>query len=445
MKQRATEKTIWIALALLSPALPLQLYFGGNWYALLHSYSLGMVFGILSYTYFLNALIIASRIRYFDRVFGHDRILVFHGYLAFTAFVFAQFHFAFKRTYVSSPTIQSALGVGGLAIFTLIVVVTGLFMIDSFLHKIPVVRAVKHFAVKRLGFDYSRLKFFHNFTAAASVLIAIHVFLAYSTQENLERKAVMMAWATIAVALYIHHKFLRGILGRGKKFSLAKISTPAEGIVQLELNAVSGPLRGHKAGQFAYFKFLSSVCGRAEHPFTISSPPKADALTITVKNLGDYTARLRHVPIGTRVVVDGPYGVFTPVQDGNPHLFVAGGIGVTPFLSILHEWKKRGITHSTTLVWSVKAKNDLIHADELSALQRSAAAFRFVPVITREDAGEIASRIDRTLLEKVIIPTVRKTIRVYVCGPDSLRRGVVAIVQQLGVPRARIHFERFSF
>lgn len=73
--------------------------------------------GLTGYVYFFNTLIISSRIRYFDRLFGHDKALLFHGYLALSAMLAVTAHFIFKQIYGYNITIQTLSGISASILF----------------------------------------------------------------------------------------------------------------------------------------------------------------------------------------------------------------------------------------------------------------------------------------------------------------------------------------
>jgi ferredoxin-NADP reductase len=181
-----------------------------------------------------------------------------------------------------------------------------------------------------------------------------------------------------------------------------------------------------------------------EHPFTISSPPGSETLNITVKDLGNYSAALPAVAVGARLLCDGPYGLFTPERGAGPHLFVAGGIGITPFLSILREWDAAGIAEPVTLVWSMRTRDEQIDEGFFEAAAARHATFRFAPVLTREP-GAAGRRVDRALLSACIEPVGAACLEAYVCGPDHFRRAVIGHLRDLGLPRRAIHYEAFLF
>jgi predicted ferric reductase len=444
MPRERLQRPLWLVAAVLCPAVPLQAYFAGNWYSILHSYSLGMFCGIVSYVYFANTLILSARIRCFDRLFGHDRVMVFHGRLAGAAFAFAGAHAVFKSIHFGLGTTQVTLGIAGLTLFAAVGLATILFMVGNPLHRVAALAALRAFGVRRLGLDYSRLKLFHNLTGPALALVTAHVLMASPTAETKARLGLMGAWGATALLVHFHHKVLRVAIRYGRAFRVTAVRRLTDSVVEIRAARPDGRKLEHRAGQFAFIRLLSPGCRPEEHPFTISSPPGSETLNITVKALGDYSAALPAAAVGARLLCDGPYGRFTPVRGAGPYLFVAGGIGITPFLSILREWDAAGIADPVTLIWSMRTREEQIDEGFFEAAAARHAAFRFVPVLTRAPGGA-GRRVDRTLLSACVEPAGASRLAAYVCGPDPFRRAVIEHLRDLGLPRRAIHDETFSF
>ncbi|MBD3315631.1 MAG: hypothetical protein GF344_07585 [Chitinivibrionales bacterium] len=437
------RKAFWPLVALLSPIVALSIYFAGNWYSLLHDYSLGMVLGIFSYGYFLNALIISSRIRFFDRRYGHVDVLVFHGYLAVVAMLFAVGHRLLKSAYYREMSTQIGFGVVGFYLFLAVVALSVLFMDNRLLRRLKPFVALRRFGVGVLRLDYSLLKLFHNATSVAALLVTVHVLMASSTREDPLRIALMGGWAGVAGLMYLHHKAVRPFLAWRKGWRVTAVIPLTEAIVELRMRRPGKPV-GRRPGQFGYFRILSRDCGSEEHPFTISSAPENDELRITVKNLGDYSATLKHVCVGTKVMMDGPYGIFTPPVQPRPLLFIAGGIGITPFMSMVASWRHHTLERPCTLIWSVRTAEELVRRELFDTTAKERAMFSFVPVVTRSvQPGFPYRRIDKRLLESHSPPALRKQMLVYLCGPESMQAAAAKYLKELGVPSGNIHREAF--
>jgi len=436
-------RALWLSVAVLCPAVPLHAYFAGNWYSILHSYSVGMFCGIVSYVYFANTLILSARIRFLDRLFGHDRVMVFHGQMAGVAFVLACAHTIFKCIYFAPGTFQTALGIAALAMFATVGMAAGLLMAGNPRLRIATMAALRALGVRRPDPDYSRLKFIHNLTVPALALVTAHVLMAAPTAETRVRLGIMGAWGAVALLVYFCHKVLRVALRYHRAFRITAVRRLSDNVVEIQAARLDGSRLDHRAGQFAFCRILSPVCGPEEHPFTISSPPGTETLSITVKALGDYTAVLPNVAAGAKLLCDGPYGRFTPVRGAGPFFFAAGGIGITPFMSILHEWDADGIAEPVTLIWSMRSRDERIDGGFFDAAAARNTMFRFVPVLTREPGGS-GRRVDRELLGSCIDPSKAGSVTAYVCGPDPFRRAVIGHLRELGLPRSGIHYEKFS-
>ena len=93
-----------------------------------------------------------------------------------------------------------------------------------------------------------------------------------------------------------------------------------------------------RAGQFFTWRFLTRDRWWEAHPFSLSAAPDGRRLPITVKGVGDYTARLRAIPPGTRVIAEGPFGAFTSAARRRPRVaLIAGGVGITPIRALLED------------------------------------------------------------------------------------------------------------
>ena len=441
MSGRPVKKILCIGAALVLPLAVVSVYFAGNWYSVFHSYSLGMVLGIFAYGYFLTALVLSARIRILDRWFGHDRVMVFHGYLASAGIFLVFCHILFKYMFSFEITGQVLAGIGAFSIFMMVGVLTYLCMTDNIIS-----RSVFGSRSRLSGhplLDYSRLKLIHNSVSIAAVLAVIHVFLASSTQESGIRMAVMGIWGILALGFYVYHKGVRVIALYRKKWTVSHVTQPVPGIVEIRMQ---GPgIRSHRAGQFAYFRMLSAVCGYAEHPFTICSAPGSEELAVTIKNLGDYTAALQDIQTGTNVLVDGPYGIFCPGTTEKPLLFIAGGIGITPFLSIIQSWQHDTVSAPVVLMWSCRRGNEMFAKEFFQDFSRRNDNFRFIPIITDPaGADEKAKRIDKPMLAQMDSPGVGAFEDIYICGPAGFMVSVFSHLKELGVGSSKIHFEKFS-
>ena len=192
-----------------------------------------------------------------------------------------------------------------------------------------------------------------------------------------------------------------------------------------------------QAGQFFLWRFLSRGRWWASHPFSLSAAPDGRSLRITIKDLGDFTHRAAAIPVGTRVVAEGPFGVFTDAVRRRPKVaLIGGGIGITPVRSLLEE-----MDGDLVVVYRVLSDDDVIFGDELRELAaRKDATFHLVVGDHRTPEGGRLLSPEHLLS---LVPDLAER-EVYVCGPPAMADAVRKSVRQAHVPSRYIHTERFA-
>ncbi|WP_299664713.1 ferric reductase-like transmembrane domain-containing protein [uncultured Ruegeria sp.] len=200
----------------------------------------------------------------------------------------------------------------------------------------------------------------------------------------------------------------------------------------------SGKKLDFKPGQFAFVE-ISGKGWSEPHPFTISSAPHDDHLKFTMKVLGDWTRKIREeLQPGGEVKVRGPYGCFDAESAGPKQIWLAGGIGLTPFLSKLRAMQpddKRQIH----LVYAAREEQDAIFLDELKDRAAQLGNVTLVPLFS--DEGNFA-RVD---MMKQKLPDPLDSYEYFMCGPKPMIDGLMKDLKTAGVPRRKIHTEAFEF
>jgi predicted ferric reductase len=206
---------------------------------------------------------------------------------------------------------------------------------------------------------------------------------------------------------------------------------------------VSVLLRGRRldrlpvaGGQFFQWRFLRRGLWWQAHPYSLSAAPAGDLLRITVKDLGDHSAGLARALIGTRVAIEGPYGVFTADTTTRDRVLLIGaGVGAAPILALLQELP--GATKVTAIL-RASTRADLVLRDDI-AREVSRRGGRLVELV----GSRHRVRMDAESLRR-LVPDVHER-DVYVCGPDALSQQLAGELTRAGVPEPHIHFESFTF
>jgi len=219
------------------------------------------------------------------------------------------------------------------------------------------------------------------------------------------------------------------------------VKEEAPGVVSIHLTGRNLDRIGAQPGQFFLWRFLDRHGWWQAHPFSLSAAPTPRRLRITVKKLGDQTARLQKIRPGTRVFAEGPYGAFTAERRTRRRVvMIAGGIGITPLRAMLESLS--GNPGDITLLYRVISDRDVIFERELTEFATKRGIT--VCVITGSDIGD-----DQT--DKLGIPALANLVpdvagsECYVCGPPHMTDAVRRRLHALGVPNRHIHYERFAY
>jgi propane monooxygenase reductase component len=149
---------------------------------------------------------------------------------------------------------------------------------------------------------------------------------------------------------------------------------------------------------------------------------------------------------GDEVEVTGPYGVFTLREKSDrPLLFIGGGAGMAPILALLRSMAASGNERQAVYYYGARGPRDLFHIEELTALEEKLPNFRFVPALS--DCGEDEEWIgERGLITDVVMRLHQELggVDAYLCGPPPMVDAAIAMLDQNGVPEARVYYDKFT-
>lgn len=440
------ERILLLTLYAFLPALFAALYMAGNTYSfmsLLEPYNLSIIAGAAAYVMFMAQFFLSARIRFLERIIPQDRLLALHGLTGMITAGLVLAHFVLKYLLIiryGGITLQSALGIGALVIYA--VLAPGALL---------VLRGRR--AARRGGSPpYRRALIGHNLFALAGALAVVHVLAASSTWSPGLRIFTVL-WGSLALGAYVYHKLLRP--RRRMRFILESVREAAPGVHRYEFRGDSprAPMR-RQAGQFGYWAVGEGPRGAGgnpgawpvpgitseEHPFTLASPPGENP-AVVVRGSGDYTAAMPFLQPGTAVYFDGPYGHFTPsgLPEGTPLLLLAGGIGITPFLSMSGDEVLRRM-YPMTLLWSVRTREECGIAPEFLESGGAADAVT-VKIVCSSEEG----RAGRKDVDEMLDAAGKEHAEVFICGPSGFTEAMRGHLRGLRVARSRIHSERFGW
>lgn len=219
-------------------------------------------------------------------------------------------------------------------------------------------------------------------------------------------------------------------------------------VVTLSFARESGGTLDFIAGQYMTLYFLSDRFGWQGKSYSISSLPGEQLVSISVKKTGQFSTTLHNLEIGEKVKMLGPTGYFYPTQEMQRLVFVAGGIGIAPFYSIIRDLASRGeLEHKeVVLLYSNKTKPDIVFFSELADIALQYPKVTVAHFLTREKKGRDPTireyrRIDTEPLRQYVGPP--DTPYCFLCGSIGLVNDLWQKLKEVGVPEEHLMTEAF--
>lgn len=218
-------------------------------------------------------------------------------------------------------------------------------------------------------------------------------------------------------------------------FKVNKLETVANGTLEITGSSLGRNMK-FKPGQFAFLKIKDKRNNFPSHPFTISQAPKEGEIQFTLKALGDHTKELFDtLKVGDEFYVEGPHGEFNFKTGVKNQIWIAGGIGVTPFRSFMQSGVPKD--YSVDFFYAYNNEQEGAYVEELQSLAAN-SNFKLHLFNSKEkgflSAEEISKNID-----------TKENIDVYFCGPKPMRESLRKQFENSKLKINQFHFENFQF
>jgi predicted ferric reductase len=441
--KRAVARAGWVVAFVALPLVPVMILVGPDGEAGF-SLEVTVVLGVVAVSALVGTVVVSSRLRSLTSGLGIEQLLRLHRYLGLLVLGLVLAHVA--MVVLPDPR-------GGIALLDLAHAPPG--MRSATIATIALVLlAVTALLRRRLRLPYGFWRIVHVVLAATALAgVAVHVLLL----DNLVRVDGIGTWfaavaASLVVVLLLRW-VVRPLLAGRAGFRVREIRRESGAVSTLVVAPTRGRLFSRRRplafapGQFAWLRLRRwGLFG--DHPFTIASGTRTDGtVEFTVRHIGDYTRTLGRLSPGARVFLDGPHGSFSVDHTHATGLvLLAGGVGITPMMSMLRTLADRGDRRPHRLLVSGRSPDDLLFTDELEDLQER-LHLTVVPTLTRPhpDWTGPTGRIDATMLATVLPgPFRRNQLDYFLCGSAPFVNGVSTALDEIGIPRQRVHTEQFE-
>lgn len=369
---------------------------------------------------------LATRPRLLEPLFGGlDRMYHFHRHIGMAALILIFVHYLiepdFRGIQLTAGLNELATDAGEIGFYGIVSLIA-----LSLVKRIPIVD---------FEIPYNLWKQSHRLIGVFFIFIAFHWFFVkrpFGGEALLTN--YLTAFGILGILSFIYTQFIA--FTKRRVYKISKVTKLPMATV-IEAEPFSRAIKA-QPGQFGFLHFAKSGL-REPHPFTIAGMGRDGSIRFAIKPSGDFTNRLKHLAeVGDRIYVEGGYGRFMHSRGGDRQIWLAGGIGITPFLAMsesLSKSEKRKIH----LVHCVRDIDEAVDNEKLIEKAADLDGFTYHVHNSKDDGRIDAAKLSET------VPFEVNGSDLWFCGPPGLRSAIVSGLKKAGNKLRRMEFERFEF
>jgi predicted ferric reductase len=291
--------------------------------------------------------------------------------------------------------------------------------------------------VRRLArATYERWLTAHRLTGLFVIAAVAHGALVDPVlRQSTPLRVAYITAGSVGIVAYVYRELFARFVIPVHDYTVAGVRRPSASMLEVSLEPVRKPL-DFVAGQFVFLAF-GGVDAWQRHPFSVASAPTDRRLEVAVKGVGDYTRDLHDkLRRGTPAKAAGPFGGFDYRRGGHEQIWIAGGIGITPFMSWIRSLDGT-FDRLVDFFYSVATRSDALYLYEIRAATALHRTFHARTVFTDRDGYLTA--------EQAVNGRGRDAdLWVYMCGPPTMTAALAQGFGRLGIPRRRVRWEQFD-
>jgi len=383
--------------------------------------------------------ILSARLKKTHEPFGTDLVYHFHRQMGIAAFLLVFSHpillfildIRFLRLLnILSTPIRVNLGI--LALLLLI----GVVWMSEYRQKFKI--------------PYWFWKIWHGIFASLMIPLALyHIFTGGNYIDLPWKKALWIIYSVMFTIIVFYDRVLYPLRLIKNPYQIKQVKPERGSVWTISMAPVDHKGFQFKPGQFAWLTAWKTPFSDSEHPFTIaSSADNRDEIQMSIKELGKFTSRIKDLKVGDKVFLDGPYGYYSinRYPQTSRIVFIPGGIGVTPIMSMLRTLADRGDKRPVMLFYCNQELDTLTFREEIEDLKKK-LDLQVILIITRppQDWQGEKGFLNSTILNKYLAPEWKsKGTEVFLCGPAPMMNAVEKALLASGFDENQVHTERFA-
>lgn len=417
------------ALAVLMPLIIVRLL-GLDHDSVKKEFALG--FGMVGLMFFLSSFWLSGRFKWITGNRGIDLTLKFHRRIVAFGLLFSIIH----AVMILGSAMPDYFSLVIFAFFTIV---------------LQFILAKKKSKLK-VKYEYWRLS--HGVLAMLLVIsLTAHAIIegSYSAHPILSTYWIVLTVLAVLSLFYVHNYL--PYQESKRPYKIAEVVEEAHQQWRVTIEPDGFEAMDFEAGQYAFVSFGDSPFSDRAHPFSFSScPADRPKISFTIKELGDFTSTMNDIEVGSNVFLYGPYGHLSlnnrrgPKTQEKGVVLLAGGIGITPMISMLRDMQATNYQLPVKLFYACRTQDDLLYKEELIQLTEKLNLDLHLVVSDASDdwCGE-SGRIDESYLKKQINFNHYQEYLYFTCGTSGFVNSAVKGLEAVGgIPMFNIVFEDFS-
>lgn len=287
---------------------------------------------------------------------------------------------------------------------------------------------------------YDLWKLTHKLLGLAFLLGSIHSLLIGSDMSTFFPLRIWIgSFIAIGSISVIYSLFFYRIFAPKFSYRVERIEKAVD-VITLYLSPETNKTINFEPGQFVYVEFKNKKIGRELHPFSIASSSNKEYVQLSAKIVGDYTLKLtQYLEEGNMGLLYGPYGQFAKYSANFKNcIWIAGGIGVTPFLSMLSSESHILSDRTINFYYTYSKKEEATFLEQINAYLSSVSHVKFFDWCTKEK-NRLSVEVIKSNLDLNIVDAI------FLCGPLAMMEGLKKQFMQAGIAEQKIFYENFSF
>jgi predicted ferric reductase len=432
-KARAAFLAILYPLLILTPLAIFAVLNPGSDHSRAEEVGIGCA--VVGFTILALQFVLTGRFAWIEAPFGLDVLLVLHRVMALAATAALLVHPALVAWGEGWPLLT------GLRVHWYI-------WVGRVTLALLMVQVLASLSRRVVRLPYERWRRIHNVFAPTILALGFVHSLAAGDDVHGAGLVVWAGLVAVAFGCWLYGLVVRPWLLLRHPFRVVAVQSEAPHVWTLTLESHEKRPFQFAPGQFQFLRLHGAEVSAEEHPFSIaSSPTRSGWISLTIKESGDFTSSIGRVRPGDGATVHGPFGRFShtlhPAEGGL--VFVAAGVGITPFMSMLRYMRDCRESRSVLLVYASRSPADVIFGDELKAIEASDfPRLKVIHVLSNAPPSWVGEtgRLDADRLARLCGGVDGQAF--YLCCPPPMTASLIRGLRRMGVSPRRIHTDHFS-